>query len=489
MLKSGVTEAASLSFDLFKDCDSFEILAAVLYGRRPNVVLVGEMREYDKIQHAIKRLLTDLPMLGRFVAILLEPVSDDDDKPSFLNRALALNSNLPFGCHKLQMADRSLMHIHTHGRFDVWIASSTRDSRNLSPPPTYKLLRLMTPGAEVDKVVFHEPHVRDNQYAIQVHNDLINGLLGSIGFNSDEVHLLPGTDPRNSKLFFTELNEEQVNTVVSQFGSKPRFQIQPVEWYRGANLTNMPAVYEVWIKKTHKETWSPMLYASVLAMFCTVPGVLQSRSPVKIHVLGPSKLLPGVTETGHSLLKTRYRELVAAIGAVFKDTRTRQFLDRDIISKPTVPSTWKKELVGTVYILDVAPWWYLSDLTEALAPSVQCRYIADRVRWSVGEMRTATWRLTGESVSQLIGKVYLSDCGMPPMFVISEADYEARKKRITDRPRNTDDAKTRKQGLITAGEMAKAMELDDQVDKVISSLKRKRDLKEDKASSSNGVAR
>ena len=42
-------------------------------------------------------------------------------------------------------------------------------------------------------------------------------------------------------------------------------------------------------------------------------------------------------------------------------------------------------------------------------------------------MRTATWRLTGESVSQLIGKVYLSDSGMPPMFVISEADHEAHK--------------------------------------------------------------
>ena len=156
--------------------------------------------------------------------------------------------DLPFGCDKLQMADRSLMHIRTHGRFHVWNASSTRDSRNLSPPPAFKLPRLMTPGAEVDKVVFHEPDVRDNQYA----NDLIDGLLGSIGLNTDEVHLLTGTDPRNSKLFFTELNEEQVNTVVSQFGSKPRFQIQPVEWYCGANLTNMSAVYEVWIKKTHK---------------------------------------------------------------------------------------------------------------------------------------------------------------------------------------------------------------------------------------------
>ena len=228
VLESGVTEAASVLFDLFKDCDSSEKLAAALYGSRPNVVLVGEMTEYYKIQGAIKRLPTDVPMLGRFVAILLEPVSDEDDKPSFLNRALALNSNLPFGCEKLQTPDRSLMHIRTHDRFDDWIASSTRDSRSMSPPPTYKLLRLMTPGAEVDKVVFHEPDVRDNQYAIQVHSDLINGLLGAIGLNSDEVHLLPGTDPRNSKLFFTELNEEQVNAVGSQFGSKARFQTQPM---------------------------------------------------------------------------------------------------------------------------------------------------------------------------------------------------------------------------------------------------------------------
>ena len=98
-------------------------------------------------------------------------------------------------------------------------------------------------------MVFHERDVRDNQYAVQVHNDLINGVLGSIGWNSDEIRLLRGTDPRNSQLFFTELNEEQVNTVVSQFGSKPRFQIQPVEWYHGANLTNMSAVYQAWINK------------------------------------------------------------------------------------------------------------------------------------------------------------------------------------------------------------------------------------------------
>ena len=164
----------------------------------------------------------------------------------------------------------------------------------------------------------------------------------------------------------------------------------------------MSAVYEVWIKKTQKETWSPMLYALVLAMLWTVPGVLQSQSPVKIHVLGARKPLLGLRDTGHSLLKTRYREPVAAIEAVFKDPKIGQFLDRDVISKPAIPSMWKKELVDTIYILDVAPRLYLSDLTQALAPSMHCRYIADRVRWSVGEMRTATWRLTGESVKEAL---------------------------------------------------------------------------------------
>ena len=173
--------------------------------------------------------------------------------------------------------------------------------------------------------------------------------------NSDDVHLLPAADPRNSKVFFTELTEEQVNVVVSQFGSKPRFQIQPVEWYRGAKLTSMADVYEVWIKQTHKETWSPMLYASVLAMFCTVIGVLQSQSPVKIHVLGPNNLLQGLPDTGNSLLKDVYREVVTAIGAVFKSLKKGQFIDRDVISKRAIPSTWKKELVSTVYIVDVAP--------------------------------------------------------------------------------------------------------------------------------------
>ena len=45
--------------------------------------------------------------------------------------------------------------------------------------PIYKMPRLMTPGAGVDKVIFKELAVQDNQYALQVHMDLVNGLLNA----------------------------------------------------------------------------------------------------------------------------------------------------------------------------------------------------------------------------------------------------------------------------------------------------------------------
>ena len=142
----------------------------------------------------------------------------------------------------------------------------------------------------------------------------------------------------------------------------------------------------------------------------TVPGSLGSKSPIKIQVLRPSKIVI-MTESGDSWPKERYRELVTAIGAVLKDMKIGQFLDGDAITKSTIPSTWQKEVVNTVYLLDVAPWWYLSEQT--LGASMQIKWMADRVRWSAGEMRTATRRITRENVAKLVGKVYLSDIGMP----------------------------------------------------------------------------
>ena len=58
----------------------------------------------------------------------------------------------------------------------------------------------------MDKVIFKDPAVRDNQYALQVHMALVNGLLGSVGLNVDDIHLLHGADLKNSKGFLVELS-------------------------------------------------------------------------------------------------------------------------------------------------------------------------------------------------------------------------------------------------------------------------------------------
>ena len=54
------------------------------------------------------------------------------------------------------------------------------------------------------------------------------------------------------------------------------------------------------------------------------------------------------------------------------------------------------------------------------------------------------------------------------MFVISEANYPLTRHLVGE-----EDAKRHKQGVVTTGDMAGDMVLDDQVDKVISLLKRK----------------
>ena len=129
VLRSGMTNTASLSFSLFDECDTADKLSAVLYASRPNVVLVGIMSEYDRLPDAMKRLATELLALGKFVAVLMEPVDDSmGQAASFLSTALALSSNVPFGCKRLQLADRALMHLRMHDQYKVQVISSTSES-------------------------------------------------------------------------------------------------------------------------------------------------------------------------------------------------------------------------------------------------------------------------------------------------------------------------------------------------------------------------
>ena len=61
--------------------------------------------------------------------------------------------------------------------------------------------------------------------------------------------------------------------------------------------------------------------------------------------------------------------------------------------------------------------------------------------------------------------MHMSNTGMPPMIMISAAEYEAEKQRIIGRPVGEEEARKRRQGLVTAGGMARAMEVNEWVAK------------------------
>ena len=77
------------------------------------------------------------------------------------------------------------------------VTTSSPEARSMDMPLVYKMLRLKSVGAEIDKVIFKAPEFRWNQCALQLHNDLANGFLGAIGLNRDDVPLIPGPHPQN----------------------------------------------------------------------------------------------------------------------------------------------------------------------------------------------------------------------------------------------------------------------------------------------------
>ena len=53
--------------------------------------------------------------------VLLELVDDSmGQAASFLSRALALSTDVPFGCKRLQLAERAFIHLRTHHKRQIF---------------------------------------------------------------------------------------------------------------------------------------------------------------------------------------------------------------------------------------------------------------------------------------------------------------------------------------------------------------------------------
>ena len=95
--------------------------------------------------------------------------------------------------------------------------------------------------------------------------------------------------------------------------------------------------------------------------------------------------------------------------------------------------------------------------------------VIDRVCFSVGEIRIATWRVSGESIGQLAGMVFHGVRGSEAVSLMAQVDY------ITKKVFEAIHSKLRLGApLMTTKEMDDAMALDSEVGSSLSKLKSKR---------------
>ena len=91
----------------------------------------------------------------------------------------------------------------------------------------------------------------------------------------------------------------------------------------------MQRVFKAFVKKSFKSVWAPFMFSNLLATFWSTYGLFGDRSMVHIQLMGASKMLVGVSETGWGILKAHHGQLSLNVGLSVKDISSREFLSAD----------------------------------------------------------------------------------------------------------------------------------------------------------------
>ena len=98
-----------------------------------------------------------------------------------------------------------------------------------------------------------------------------------------------------------------------------------------------------------------------------------------------------------------------------------------------IPECSNAAKVLTLYAVNVPPSWDKSDMAAVFASRTNNKEVViDRVRFSVGEIRTAAWRASGESIGQSAGIVFQGSRGSETISPMAEVDYIAKKAQVSE---------------------------------------------------------
>ena len=119
-------------------------------------------------------------------------------------------------------------------------------------------------------------------YDARMHVDHVQNVMATPHLDSREQFMGTRVNPPNTRLIFPKLSPDQVLLLAHHHGTKPRFQVQPISWYRGGDDVCFVKSFNGFVKKDYYEKWPSLMFMSVLSIFWGVPDVMTSTSRVRI---------------------------------------------------------------------------------------------------------------------------------------------------------------------------------------------------------------
>ena len=187
---------------------------------------------------------------------------------------------------------------------------------------------------------------------------------------------------------------------------------------------------EAWIRKSHNRAHAPYLFSYALATLWESGHIPGASQDVAIQVMHYNKVRIGLTRDVFKLFKEKFLVICDQIGLNCKEEATGEFLsanefEGESTAASSCPSEWGS--VKTVYLINVPPWWSPDSVTAMVGASKAKQSVAVGMRWSVGEIRTCTWRIQGREVDKRVGSIFRSTDRNDTITVISNQEYNMRK--------------------------------------------------------------
>ena len=404
--------------------DTVENATGVFKGEKPYIVIATELINLDDAISPGEHLIRMLPTLGTLAYVVF-----DLEQKQLVYDGLKLAEKLPWNLDKILLTDRKISSVATglNKQWFAWVLFSTHISRHSNRQPRFKSLGLQTPGRSPNDQLFQEPEMPEDLYAIHAHKSWIESAYDLLKLNKHTACESSGKDGKDTRLFFANVDSMILNEVVDKFGSQPHFAIMSIPWLEADDLGKMHQVLEIFTTKDKRKQLGPHLFATIIAPFWEDGSCLKPNSGIMLQYLNASKLRMGVTTDMKKKVCAQLKSFEKA-GITLKEELTGDLLngyDSDGTSS-TVTASWSA--ITTVYLIGVPAYWREIQVKEVLGGKHKQEMVLHRSAFNAGEMHLATWRIQTPTADDLIGTVFKTKDGRRHLTVISNEDFQSKKR-------------------------------------------------------------